>query len=86
LTQSYRIRLRCFQRDCDFGQWVVKENEPLSLAEVYDKEWDFFCPSHGPQRRKPFWAQVKRVFVAPKRDARGSQRETTRHDVEPLTR
>jgi len=86
LTHSYRIRFHCLQSNCDFYQWTIKEKEPLSLAEVYGKEWDFVCPDHGPQREKPFQAEVKRVFVAPKRDARDSRRGAARPDLEPVTR
>jgi len=86
LTHSYRIRFHCLQADCDFYQWTVMENEPLTVAEVYDKEWDFVCPNHGPQRGRPFQAEVKRVFVDPKRDARASRRGTARPDLEPATR
>ena len=86
LTHSYRIRFHCLQSNCDFYEWTIKENEPLSLAEVYDKDWDFVCPNHGPQRGRPFQAEVKRVFVAPKRDARGSRQGTAHPDLEPATR
>ena len=77
MAHSYRIRHHCLQGDCNFYKWTIKENERITLAEVYRKEWDFDCPNHGPQRAKPFQAEeVNRVFLARKRVARGSQTET----------
>jgi hypothetical protein len=58
MTQSYRIRLHCLQRGCDFHQWTVKENLALSLKEVYDRAWDFHCPQHGPHNAVPFHAEI----------------------------
>jgi hypothetical protein len=57
--QSYRLRLRCSV--CDFHLWTVREDVELTLEEVYNNDWDFTCPMHGPQRGKPFQAEIKRT-------------------------
>jgi hypothetical protein len=63
MGQSYRMRLNCLQRGCDYYEWTVRENLSCSLKDVYDKSWDFICPSHGPQQTRPFQAEVKTVLV-----------------------
>jgi hypothetical protein len=56
--KNYRIRLMCEHGDYD--KWIIKECDNLSLQEVTNRLWEFNCPIHGPQRRMPFEAELKR--------------------------
>jgi hypothetical protein len=60
MSLTYRVRYRCPHGD--FYEWALRENLNMTLQEVYNMDWDFTCPSHGPQRAKPFEAQVKKSF------------------------
>jgi hypothetical protein len=60
MGQNYRVRYRC--RQGDFDQWAVLENLDMKLQQVYTTDWDFTCPTHGPQHAKPFQAEVKKPF------------------------
>jgi hypothetical protein len=60
MSQSYRVRYACPQGD--FYQWAVLENLDMTLQQVYNTDWDFTCPIHGPQHAKPFQAEVKKSF------------------------
>jgi hypothetical protein len=60
VSPIYRLRLRCSHGD--FLYWIVSENLDLSLEEACEREWNFSCPNHGPQRGRPFQAELKRVI------------------------
>jgi hypothetical protein len=60
MSQSYRVRYACPQGD--FFQWAIIEKLDITLQEVYGTDWDFICPTHGPQHAKPFQAEVKKSF------------------------
>lgn len=80
MEQSYRLRLGCpFD---DFYQWTVLEGVGLTLEEVSKSQWDFICPTHGPQREKPFQTEVKRMFPRLRKANRRSEGRAIPGDTE----
>jgi hypothetical protein len=63
MTPKYRLRLRCPHGD--FYDWIVTDDVGLTLDQIYRSEWDFVCPTHGPQRELPFQAEEKRPVSDP---------------------
>lgn len=82
MTQSYRLRLRCPHGD--FFHWMVGEKLELSLEEVYERKWEFSCPAHGPQRERPFQAELRRD-LAKARPTRDGSHGTAIPDSEEQT-
>lgn len=84
MAQDYRVRFRCLQSGCSFHQWTVLEDVPFDLKEVYAAVWDFDCPQHGPQRGRPFQAEIKKVFPARRTSRRQAERSKTRDVTQPV--
>jgi hypothetical protein len=68
----------------DFFHWMVGEKLELSLEEVYERKWEFSCPAHGPQRERPFQAELRRD-LAKARPTRDGSHGTAIPDSEEQT-
>jgi hypothetical protein len=65
---NFAIRLRCPL--CEADSWVTLANRQETSDQIHQRDWDFKCREHGPQRSSP----KEVIEVAPLEEPSSSQK------------